>query len=135
MRVWTYAWASPTSLLGLSLGLLVWGTGGRMRREAGVLEFSGGLLARAWARWPAELGLGFGAITLGHVIVGLSATELDRLRRHERVHVRQCERWGPLFVPAYLLSSAWQLVRGRRPYLDNHFEREAHASDAHHTGR
>ena len=39
--------------------------------------------------------------------------------------MRQYERWGALFGPAYLLSSLVQLVRGRRPYLDNRFEREA----------
>jgi hypothetical protein len=128
MKACRYAWALPTTLLGLVLGLLLWATGGRMRRHAGVLEFSGGRLARHWARRPT--GRGFGAITLGHVIVALSAVELDRLRSHEHVHVRQCERWGPAFVPAYLLSSAWQLIRGRRAYLDNHFEREAYARDA-----
>ena len=32
----------------------------------------------------------------------------------------------PLFVPAYFLSSLVELLRGRRPYLDNCFEREAY---------
>jgi hypothetical protein len=39
--------------------------------------------------------------------------------------VRQYERWGLLFYPAYGLSSLWQLLRGRRPYWDNVFEVEA----------
>ena len=52
--------------------------------------------------------------------------DLDRTRAHELVHVRQYERWGPLFVPAYLLSSAYFLIRGCDPYLDNPFEREAY---------
>ena len=41
---------------------------------------------------------------------------------------RQCERWGPLFIPAYLLASLWILFnpRGRNPYFDNPFEREAY---------
>jgi hypothetical protein len=46
------------------------------------------------------------------------------------VHVRQYERWGPLFVPAYLLSSLVELLRGRRPYRDNWFEREAYGKTA-----
>ncbi len=129
---WRYAWALPNTLLGLALGLLVWAGGGRVRRQAGVLEFSGGRVARGWGRWPP--GRGFGAIPLGHVIVGLSAAELDRLRRHEQVHVRQCERWGPLFLPAYLLAGLWLLARGRRPYQDNRFEREARATDLHPPG-
>ena len=52
---------------------------------------------------------------------------LAQLRRHEHVHVRQYERWGPLFIPAYLLSSLVQLLRGRNPYRENHFERQAFA--------
>jgi hypothetical protein len=41
------------------------------------------------------------------------------------VHVRQYERWGPLFVPAYLVSSLVLWLRGRDPYWDNPFEVEA----------
>ena len=51
------------------------------------------------------------------------------VRAHELVHVRQYERWGPLFVPAYLAASAWMLVSGRDPYYDNHFERAAYRQD------
>ena len=40
--------------------------------------------------------------------------------------MRQYERWGPFFIPAYLLSSLVQLLRRRDPYLDNRFEREAY---------
>jgi hypothetical protein len=53
---------------------------------------------------------------------------LDETRAHERVHVAQCERWGPLFVPAYLAAGAWAWARGRHPYFDNPFEREAFAA-------
>jgi hypothetical protein len=64
-------------------------------------------------------------MTLGHVVIGRNEACLDRSRAHERVHVRQCERWGPLFIPAYALASGVVLLRGGRPYLDNPFEREA----------
>ena len=112
------------------VGLLVSGAvllcGGRARRNAGTLEVcmhrerpGEGWLLRA---------LPFRAITLGHVIVAASALEMDRLRSHELVHVRQYERWGPLFFAAYAGSSLWQLLRGRRAYWDNHFEVEARAS-------
>ena len=94
----------------------------------------------SWARWkctavcwppfaavcrrlPASLR--FEAITLGHVVLGLDTACLDGARAHEQVHVRQYERWGPLFVPLYLASSGWQWLRGGCPYRDNHFEREA----------
>jgi hypothetical protein len=67
------------------------------------------------------------ALTLGHVILGRDRSCLERCRRHERVHVGQYERWGPLFLPAYAASSLWQLACGRDPYRDNHFERQAFA--------
>jgi len=59
------------------------------------------------------------------VIIGLDARTLDSCRSHEHVHVRQYERWGPLFFPLYLGSSLWQWMRGRDPYRDNRFEVEA----------
>ena len=54
---------------------------------------------------------------------------LSSLRAHEQVHVRQYERWGLFFVPAYLVSSLWQLLRGRHIYRDNCFEREAFGAE------
>jgi hypothetical protein len=65
--------------------------------------------------------------TFGHVILGVDEATLAAVRAHEQVHVRQYERWGPFFGPAYLLSSLLQLLRGRSPYRDNLFEREAFA--------
>ena len=65
-------------------------------------------------------------MTLGHVVLGRSLGALDDTRAHERVHVRQCERWGPLFLPAYGLASLAAALRGRNAYLDNRFEREAY---------
>lgn len=113
------AWASPNTLIGLALGLLLLlATRARWRRVGGVIEIAA-LRQRPRRRWP------FTAITLGHVIVGTHAGELDRLRAHEQVHVRQCERWGPLFLPAYALAGVWQWVRGRDAYWDNPFEVEA----------
>ena len=85
----------------------------------------GGLLAAVCRRLPASLR--FEAITLGHVVLGLDTACLDGARAHEQVHVRQYERWGPLFVPLYLASSGWQWLRGGCPYRDNHFERDAYA--------
>ena len=66
--------------------------------------------------------------SLGHVILGLSAHNLEAVRAHELVHVRQYERWGALFVPAYLASSLWHCPRGGCAYRDNRFEREAYAA-------
>ena len=55
---------------------------------------------------------------------------LEWTRRHERAHVDQYERWGPLFLPAYLMSSLTAFCRGQDYYFDNRFEREARAAEA-----
>ena len=125
LRVAAYAWAAPYTALGLALGMLVVLAGGRVEWQSGAAEFGGGSLGGLAARLPPPFS--FSAITLGHVILGIDAEVLAAVRSHEQVHVRQYERWGLLFGPAYLLSSLSQLAQGRRPYLDNHFEREAYA--------
>ena len=122
--LWRFAWPAPWTALGLLLALPAWALGARGQWRDGVLEVSGGHLGRAAEHgWAGA----FAAVTLGHVVLAVSAAQLDRLRRHERCHVRQYERWGPLFVPAYLLSSLWQALCGRHPYRDNGFERAARA--------
>jgi hypothetical protein len=123
-RIAVYCWAGPNSVVGLVLGFAMSFLGAKSRIVRGVLEFSGGVmgsrLARPASRWP------FRAITFGHVILGVDAVALDAAREHEHVHVRQYEAWGPLFIPAYLASSAWQILCGRRGYRDNWFERQAY---------
>lgn len=122
-RLLLLAWASPYTALGLAFGVLVMACGGSVRRQDGCIEFS-------LKRSPSHCGrllqrLPYRAITLGHVLVAVTSVEMNGLRAHEHVHVRQYEKWGALFGPAYLLSSVWQWVRGRRAYWDNPFEVEA----------
>lgn len=124
MRLAAYAWAGPNTSLGLALGLLMWLGGARARIVRGVVEFEGGRLGRIVAAPVARIP--FRAMTLGHVILAVDAPHLEAAREHEHVHVRQYEAWGPLFLPAYVASSLWQLVVGRRCYRDNWFEREAY---------
>ena len=64
-------------------------------------------------------------MTLGPVISGHDAHALDCCREHEQAHVRQVERWGAAFIPAYLVASAWAWSSGRHYSLDNWFERDA----------
>lgn len=118
---WRYLWAGPTTGVGLVVALAAHLSGGRVRRVGGVLECSGGA-ARALLRTRP---LKAGAITLGHVVAGVDDRTLERSRAHERVHVRQAERWGPLFIPAYLAAGLWAAVRGGDSYRDNPFEIEA----------
>lgn len=121
MSWWRYLWAGPTTAIGLLVALLALATGGRTRRVRGVLECWGGAPRFLLTRRPFRAS----ALTLGHVIVGASDRALERCRGHELVHVRQAERWGPLFLPAYLAAALWARLRGRHPYRDNPFEIEA----------
>ena len=104
------AWAGPWSLLGLVLSPF-------FRRRYLVR----GVMLCEGADWPRRLGWRYRAITFGHVV--LAVDELDpETFRHELVHVRQYERWGPMFIPAYLIASVTAGLRGGHPYRDNPFE-------------
>lgn len=127
LRVGAYLWASPTTALGLGVTAITLVTGGGCSIVSGVVETHGGF-ARFVLRTFVPLPGGATAMTLGHVVIAVDAQAHELTRTHERVHVRQYERWGPLFVPAYLGASLWQLARGRDAYRDNPFEREAYAS-------
>jgi hypothetical protein len=90
----------------------------------GVIEAHGPTLAWLLTHVP-PIHDGVLALTLGHVVLGRDSGSLASTRGHERVHVRQCEAWGPLFVPAYLSASLWAMLRGGNFYYDNRFEVEA----------
>lgn len=107
-------WNSGNSLIGLAGAL-----GGRASWDKTdfMLEISGGwligLLSRAgWAS----------AITLGDVVLYASRELVPVLHAHERVHVAQGRLWGPFFLPAYGLESAWQWLRTGDGYRRNRFE-------------
>ncbi len=122
LRSVVYLWASPYSLLAITIGLLL---GGKFRRVEGVIEIHGQLIAKVLQRFyvPAL------AITVGHVVLAQTPWALEVTRKHERVHVQQYERWGLAFIPAYLLISGYLYLRGRDGYRENPFEVEAYAVD------
>ena len=119
-------WTLPTTAVGLAIGGICMPTGARWQLVDGVLECHGGGVA-----WLLEhvtlLPGGATAMTLGDVVLGRSTSALDLTRRHERVHVRQAHRWGPLFIPAYLLASLVAWLQRRGAYRGNAFERQAYA--------
>jgi hypothetical protein len=117
-------WASPWTLCGLLVGGLGRLAGGGVQRSGRVIEFYGG--GAAWFLRVFPFIHGASAVTLGHVVLARDRAMAEATRAHEGVHVRQYERWGPLFVPAYLGSSAVAWLRGGHPYHDNPFEREAY---------
>jgi hypothetical protein len=110
-------WAGPTTLLGIAAALASLS----VPRRSGPVLISRS--SRGFARWFL-LRRGYHAIALGHVVLMAEEASLDLLP-HEMVHVRQSERWGPLFIPAYLAAMLVLRVRGRDPYHDNPFEVEA----------
>ncbi|WP_035853748.1 hypothetical protein [Deefgea rivuli] len=123
IRLWgIYLWVLPASTCGAILALPLLVLGGNVAWFDGVWEVCA-------PRSIARLSHRFGAITFGHVVIARDAAQMAALREHERVHVRQYARWGILFFPLYLGSSCWQVLRGRRFYRDNHFEREAYGDD------
>jgi hypothetical protein len=128
LRVLLYLWPLPVTLLGILVALIARSSGGLLQRVDGVLEAAGG--------WPARVlrhGFPFSgavaAITLGHVVVGVSLDALTATRAHERAHVRQFERWGVLMLVLYPLAGLFAWLRGGNPYRDNVFEREARAAE------
>lgn len=115
-------WAAPYTLLGLFLGFIL---RGRFAIVDGVVEIHSPAIAKwLWRLPPHAI-----AMTLGHVVLGASESVLWRTRTHERVHVRQFERWGPLLAPAYLLAWVYLSLRGQDGYRENPFEIEAFNAD------
>ena len=115
-RLARFAWASPTSLIGILLLPFF--------RKRWVTR---GIILAEGASWPRKLGWKYRAITFGHVV--LAVEELDqKTLEHELEHVRQYERIGPLYGPLYVLSSVRALLKGGHYYRDNRFEIEARAA-------
>jgi hypothetical protein len=123
LRWLAVAWAAPCSAIGLGLGAVAVLVGGRARRVEGVLEFALPTHRRLGRALAARLP--FGAITFGHVVFGIDPQQLERLRAHERAHVRQYEWLGPLFLLAYPLASVVAAARGLPAYRGNWFEVQA----------
>jgi hypothetical protein len=118
-----YAWTAPNTLVGGVLAATAW-LDGDLALVDGVLEAHGRTL-RWMLRHLVPLPGGAAALALGHVVLATDAAALEHTRDHERVHVAQYERWGPLFLPAYAAASLWAWARGEHFYFDNRFERHA----------
>jgi hypothetical protein len=128
LRLLFYLWVMPASILGLLVALIARGSGGSVAHVDGVLEAAGGWPARVMRR-GFPLSGPVSAMTLGHVVIGISLAALAATRDHERAHVRQFERWGVLLLLAYPLAGLAAWLRGGHPYHDNRFEREARAAE------
>lgn len=123
-------WASPNTLIGLVLGAPALLFGARLQRAGNAINFLGHPLLHV---------LPMRAITIGNVVLyrpgfGPDAVvgcyeepRTQRLGDHERAHTLQYERWGPLFLLAYLLLAAWTVVARRPNWLERQADRWAEA--------
>jgi hypothetical protein len=122
-------WAAPCTVVGLAIAVIPLMMGGKVKYSAGALEATYRRTQAGCGRFARRLP--FRGIVFGHVILAVTAEELQSIGPHERVHVKQYERWGPLFFIAYGASSLWQALKRRNPYWDNHFEVQARQQSAH----
>ena len=119
-------WAFPNTAIGLVVGYCGVLFGGQVQKIDGCWEFSGGLVK--WLLEKMPTGSGALAMTIGHSILGQTVTALEITRAHEHIHVKQYERWGPLFIPMYFAASGIAWLKGQNPYRDNVFEIEAYSN-------
>ncbi len=89
-----FVWTLPNTVIGLVLGLLTFQPP-RIHGGALVFDRAPRGLTRLMSRMHRS------AMTVGFVIVSAVPVE-GALLEHERHHIRQYCRWGPLFIPAYL---------------------------------
>jgi len=127
--VFLYAWAFPNTCIGIPFVFMALCPGGNIRMGRGVVELSSPLISGFLKHCIPVVG-GASAMTLGHIIIGRDPESLDSARIHELVHVHQCEKWGPFFIPAYFAATFIAFCKGRDPYLGNIFEREAYEKEA-----
>ena len=117
-----YLWASPNTLLVLPfLPFSKW------QVVDGVIELHGPAVRFVLNHFP--LCKGAAAMTVGHAVIGQNKKSLDWAHKHEMIHVRQYETFGPFFIPLYFMLSLHAWRTGECPYYGNLFEQEAYAKD------
>lgn len=126
-------WASPWTLLGLLVGIVGSPFSGKIVFYRGTVGCYGRGVAVLLRRVPITGGAR--AITLGHAILACDRLALISTHPHELVHVRQYERWGPFFVPAYMICGVWLWWNNGDAYWDNPFEKEAYRLESEYTNR
>jgi hypothetical protein len=93
-----YVWSAPMGLVGALVALVALAMGDRAHWRDGAIVVNaedGPIGRRLRAR-------GWGGVAIGWTI--LLWQDHPLVEAHERVHVAQALRWGPLFWPAYLVA-------------------------------
>lgn len=122
IRALGYLWSIPNTCLGLLLICTVYFPK-YIKWQHGALDVIP-LIGTLIPRWA-------GAQAQGCIVIYRDHERLtrQRLRRHERVHVKQAFVWGPLFFIAYPAASVWAWMQGKDIYRDNYFEIQARAGE------
>ena len=124
-------WAAPVTAFGILLALPVVLSRGQMQIVRGptlAVLVRGPVADTMLRRHPFGV---MNAMAIGHVVIAMHDGLSARVLVHELAHVRQAERWGPLFPFAYLASSAWAALRGKDAYWHNRFEVAARKAEKH----
>ncbi len=119
-RIHQYLWALPNTIIGLLLALAYLPKSARWHK--GVLEFH---VRWIFPWWTTVVGQTWGCVVVYRPRRDTGGPPGLELQRHERQHVVQGLRWGPLFLLAYPVMCLVALVRGKRPYRDCWFELDA----------
>lgn len=115
-----YLWASPNTLLAVPFMLpTLWGDG-KLRMADGSIQITN------WWTWKALGLIGAQGLTLGHAVIYSDSLSALFAHRHEMVHVRQYETFGPFFLPLYFMLSFHAWRTGEHYYMGNLFEVEAY---------
>ncbi|MFM1801903.1 MAG: hypothetical protein RJA81_1255 [Planctomycetota bacterium] len=117
-----YLWVLPTSLFALPVmacNLLY--RDSEITYWHGLVEVNGPVVRRILALGSFRAA----AMTLGHVILCYDEVARQKFRAHELVHVQQAEKWGPLFLPLYLLHAFMIWRKTGNPYWEHPWEVEA----------
>jgi hypothetical protein len=140
VRTALWLWALPLTLSGLPLWLLMLAQQRRGRHkyasnqavahiklaQAATVFIAYGATAK-WLLQRHPFGE-MDAMAIGCCVFAQDKASLERTLAHEMVHVQQALHWGPVFPFAYALNSVWQKCRGRCPYTNNYFERQANGA-------
>jgi hypothetical protein len=123
-RIMIYAWVLPTSAVAIPIVVCNALTRGGFHWVSGVLEVEGPAVRLVLSLRIVSAA----ALTLGHVVLYSDDMARHRFRNHEMVHVRQAEKWGPIFLPAYLLLSIHSWRKTGSGYWEHPWEVEARKS-------
>jgi hypothetical protein len=121
-------WAAPLTLFGLLVAALLYALSG-FRGQWRVKSPAISLITPLSTQLFSHPKLNLSALCIGQLIIARDEGNLQSSWAHECVHIRQAQRYGPLFPFLYCGHSLWCALTGRHAYWNNVFEVEARAGE------